>query len=171
MNAVQFHLHDKTRTSTNPNGSFFTGIKFLSTIILVPTIFSNTTRAPTLYSYFWKTLYYVMNTDLWNRAMNQAVIRWSLTLNAPVRSQATPCGNCCGHSVNGEEFTPSTSVFPCHYRCSNYAHSFAHDHRSYMSSEIESIINKTLINYITNVIYAWSINIQYCTASNYTANH
>ena len=124
MNAVQFHLHGKTRISTNPKAGSLQmvsttnkhGMKSLNTIILVPIKFSNTTSAPRLYSYFWKTLYYVMNTDLRNRDMTQVVIRRPLTLNAPVRSQATPCGICGGHRVNGKGFTPSTSVFPCQYR-------------------------------------------------------
>jgi hypothetical protein len=146
MNAFRFHLQGKTRTSTNPTvGSLqmvstttiIHGIRSLNTIILVPIRFSNTTSAPRLYSYFWKTLYYVMNIDLWNRAMTQAVFRRPLTLNAPVRSQATPCGICGGHRVNGKDFTPSTSVFPCQYRCKNYPHSFVHDHRCYTISNCE----------------------------------
>jgi hypothetical protein len=164
MNIVQFHLRGKTRTSTNHTAGSLQmvsttnkhGMKSLNTIILVPIRFSNTTIAPRLYSYIWKTLYCVMNTDLWNRDMTQAVIRQHLTLNAPVRSQATPCGICGGHRVNGKYFNPSTSVFPYQYRCKHYPHSFVHGHRCYMISEIGSIINNTLENYITNVIYSWS---------------
>jgi len=169
MNAFQFHLHGKTRTSTNPtvgslqmvSTTIIHGIKSLNTVILVPIRLSNTTSTPRLYSYFWKPLYYVMNTELWNRAMTQAVIRWPLTLNAPVRSQATPYGICGGHRVNGKDFTPTTSVFRRQYRCKNYPNSFVHDHRCYMISEIESIINNTPKNYITNVIYLWSFQRSY----------
>lgn len=53
------------------------------------------------------------------------------------------------------------SVFCCQYRCKNYPHSLVHDHLCYMISEIESIINNTPINYITNVIYSWSFQRSY----------
>jgi len=162
MNAVQFHLHGKTRTSTNPtvgtlqmvSTTSIHGIKPLNALILVPIRFSNTTSAPKLCRYFWKTLYYVTNTYLWNNDMNQAVIRWPLTLNAPVRSQATPRG-IWGGQETVEKTTPSTSGFPCQYRCRNYPHSFLYGHQCYLISEIESIINISLKNYITNATYSW----------------
>jgi hypothetical protein len=47
------------------------------------------------------------------RAMTQAVSRRPLTAEARVRSRVSPCGICGRQSGTGEDFSPSTSVFPC----------------------------------------------------------
>jgi hypothetical protein len=54
-----------------------------------------------------------MATD--GRAMGQAVSRWSVTAEAPVRSRVRTCEICGGQSGTGTGFSPSTSVLgPCH---------------------------------------------------------
>jgi hypothetical protein len=47
--------------------------------------------------------------------MAQAVNRRPLTAKARVRSRVGPCGICGGQSGTGTGFSPSTSVFPCHF--------------------------------------------------------
>jgi hypothetical protein len=49
------------------------------------------------------------------RAMVQAVSRRPLTAEARVRSRVSPCEICGGQSGTGTGFSPSTSVFPCHF--------------------------------------------------------
>jgi hypothetical protein len=53
--------------------------------------------------------------QLQGRAMAQAVSRRALTVEARVRSRASPCGICGGQSGTGTGFSPSTSVFPCQF--------------------------------------------------------
>jgi hypothetical protein len=47
--------------------------------------------------------------------MAQAVSRRPPTAEARVRSWVSPCGICGGQSGTGTSFSPSTSVFPCHF--------------------------------------------------------
>jgi hypothetical protein len=53
--------------------------------------------------------------DFVGRAMAQAVSRRPLTAEARFRSRVGPCGICGGQSGTGTGFSPSTSVFPCHF--------------------------------------------------------
>jgi hypothetical protein len=62
---------------------------------------------------FPKSLYY--NQILHNRAMAQVVSRRPLTAEARVRARFNPCGISAGQSGTGTGFSPSSSVFPCHY--------------------------------------------------------
>jgi hypothetical protein len=48
-------------------------------------------------------------------AIAQAVSRRLLNAEARVRVQCTPCGIYGGQSGTGTGFSPSPSVFPCHY--------------------------------------------------------
>jgi hypothetical protein len=47
--------------------------------------------------------------------MAQAVSRQPLTEETRVRSRVSPCGICGGQSGTGTGFSPSSSVFPCHF--------------------------------------------------------
>jgi hypothetical protein len=47
--------------------------------------------------------------------MAQAVSRRPLTAEARVRGRLDPCGICGGQSGIGTGFSPSSSVFSCHY--------------------------------------------------------
>jgi hypothetical protein len=49
------------------------------------------------------------------RAMAQVVSRRPLTAEARVRARVNPFEICCGQSVTGTGFSPSSSVFPCQY--------------------------------------------------------
>jgi hypothetical protein len=49
------------------------------------------------------------------RSTAQAVSRRPLTAEARVLSRASPCGICGGQSGTMTGFSPSTSVFPCHF--------------------------------------------------------
>jgi hypothetical protein len=60
-------------------------------------------------------------------AMVQAVGHRSVTVEARVRLQSSPCEICGEKSGNGVCFSPTTSVFPCRYHTTNDPYS------SYMS--------------------------------------
>jgi hypothetical protein len=49
------------------------------------------------------------------RAMAQAVSRWLLTADAPVRARVNPCGLCGGQTGSRTVISPSSSFFPCQY--------------------------------------------------------
>jgi len=85
---------------------------------------SEQTAIISLYSNNWlvfitetECVYCAVRTKSWNiihtTLQAQAVSRRPVTAEARVRSQASPGGICGGHSVNGTDFSPSTSAFPC----------------------------------------------------------
>jgi hypothetical protein len=60
--------------------------------------------------------YTILNPgDLVGRVMAQAVSRRPPTAEARVRSRVSPYGIFGGQSGTGTGFSPSTSVFPCHF--------------------------------------------------------
>jgi hypothetical protein len=50
-----------------------------------------------------------------DRAMAQVVSRRPLTAEVRVHARVNPRGTCGGQSGTGTGFSPSSSVFPCHY--------------------------------------------------------
>jgi hypothetical protein len=61
-----------------------------------------------------------------NRSMHQAVSRRSLDAEAWVQSQTNLCGICGGHISIETGFSPSTSMFYCHYHSTDVPYSFTH---------------------------------------------
>jgi hypothetical protein len=53
------------------------------------------------------------------RVMVQAVSSRPLTADAQVQSPTSPCDTCGGQNSDGTGFSPSASVFPCHYHCTD----------------------------------------------------
>lgn len=49
---------------------------------------------------------------------------YSVTLEAKVRNQSSPCGIFGGEGVTGTEFSPSISMFPCQCHSTNASYSF-----------------------------------------------
>jgi hypothetical protein len=59
-------------------------------------------------------------------AMPQVVSRRPVTAEARVQSLVSTCGICGAQSGTMTGFSPSTSVFPCHYHSTNAPYSFIH---------------------------------------------
>jgi hypothetical protein len=68
-----------------------------------------------IYFVYFTTLSHLFKLYNMDRAMAQAVSRWPLMAEARVRCPVSPCGICGGQSGTGTRFSPSTSVFPCHF--------------------------------------------------------
>ena len=85
---------------------------------------SEQTAIISLYSNNWlvfitetECVYCAVRTEFWNiihtTFQAQAVIRRPVTAEARVRSRSSTGGICGGHSVNGTDFSLSTSAFSC----------------------------------------------------------
>jgi len=60
------------------------------------------------------------------RAVAKVVSHWPFATESGVWSQAIPCGIYGRQSDTGMRFTPSTSVFLCHYHSTNVPYLFIH---------------------------------------------
>jgi hypothetical protein len=63
------------------------------------------------------------NFSTQGRTMAQVVCRRPLKAKVRIRSQISPCEIYGGHSGTGTGFSPSASIFPCHYHFTNIPYS------------------------------------------------
>lgn len=77
------------------------------------------------------------------RAMAEAVIRRSVTVEGQYQSATTQCEICGGPCGTGIGFPTSTLFFPCQGHSTNSPYSFMHYQR-YVILEIDSVLKSTI---------------------------